>query len=190
MSGTWVSGWVTGDVVTAAEFKKGVGCIADSTLGSPAASIDFTSLPTTYQGLLLVVYAQSAIAGNADDIYVRLNGDSGGNYDLFGFRANNASVTINSAFGGSNGFLLGECPGANFNTRWSAHSLLLPNYASSARKSGKAEGGFSSNGVASSYYDAYSCFYNSVTAISRLTIRANGGNLVAGSRAAVYALGA
>jgi hypothetical protein len=52
MSGTWASGWATGDVVTAAEIAKGVGAIYDTTLGIASASIDVTPIVGTYAHLI------------------------------------------------------------------------------------------------------------------------------------------
>lgn len=82
MSGSWVSGWVTNDIVTAAEFRKGAGAVYDTTLGGTAATIDTgATLPITYATMEIEVYARcdAAVLGNA--LWLRLNGDTGANYD-------------------------------------------------------------------------------------------------------------
>jgi hypothetical protein len=52
--------------------------IATQTLGSAAASVTFSSIPSTYTDLVLVV--NGAIASGAQDIWVQVNGDTGANY--------------------------------------------------------------------------------------------------------------
>ena len=52
--------------------------IATTTLGSAAASIDFTSIPSTYTDLRISFVTTSTV-GNAD-VYMRLNSDTGTNY--------------------------------------------------------------------------------------------------------------
>lgn len=51
--------------------------IATQTLGSAAASVTFSSIPSTYTDLVLVI---NYTAGTAAKVSFRLNGDSGSNY--------------------------------------------------------------------------------------------------------------
>jgi hypothetical protein len=53
--------------------------IATTTLGSTAASYTFSSIPSTYTDLILVVRAALNAAG---DIYVQFNGDTATNYSI------------------------------------------------------------------------------------------------------------
>jgi hypothetical protein len=52
--------------------------IATTTLGSPSATITFSSIPSTYTDLRVVIVATATIA--APDIEVRFNGDTATNY--------------------------------------------------------------------------------------------------------------
>ncbi len=54
--------------------------IATTTLGSNAASVTFSSITGTYTDLVLVSFARSTIAGSGNNLYCRLNSDSGTNY--------------------------------------------------------------------------------------------------------------
>jgi len=56
--------------------------IATQTLGSAASSITFSSIPTTYTDLRLVLVARSSRVDTTDPIYVRVNSDSGSNYSM------------------------------------------------------------------------------------------------------------
>lgn len=51
--------------------------LATQTLGSAAASVTFSSIPSTYTDLVLVI---NYTAGTAAKVSFRLNGDSGSNY--------------------------------------------------------------------------------------------------------------
>jgi hypothetical protein len=52
--------------------------IQSTTLGSAAASIDFTSIAATYTDLKIVLVATSSVNGR--NLYLRFNSDSGTNY--------------------------------------------------------------------------------------------------------------
>lgn len=54
--------------------------IATTTLGSNAASVTFSSISGSYTDLVLVSFARSTIAGTGNNLYCRLNSDSGTNY--------------------------------------------------------------------------------------------------------------
>jgi hypothetical protein len=54
--------------------------IATQTLGSAAASVTFSSIPGTYTDLVLISNARSTIASTGNNLYARVNSDSGTNY--------------------------------------------------------------------------------------------------------------
>jgi hypothetical protein len=57
--------------------------IADTTLASAAADITFSSIPSTYNHLKLVISGSSSSASyNGAAFYVQVNGDTGGNYSF------------------------------------------------------------------------------------------------------------
>lgn len=57
--------------------------ISEQALGVAAASVNFTSIPATYRDLRLVVRGRSSNASDNVALMVRLNGDTGANYDWF-----------------------------------------------------------------------------------------------------------
>jgi hypothetical protein len=69
--------------------------IYSNTLASNANRIDFSSIPSTYTDLVLVILAKS---NTANDIELRLNDDSGGNYSrtLMWFTTPSASISRGS----------------------------------------------------------------------------------------------
>ena len=70
--------------------------LATITLSSSASSVTFSSIPSTYRDLVLVVNATQAASKN---VQMRINGDSGSNYsDVIAFGYSGGTVS-NSASG-------------------------------------------------------------------------------------------
>jgi hypothetical protein len=65
--------------------------IASSTLGSAAASVTFSSIPSIYTDLVLVVTPASA--SGTPNVLIRVNSDSGSNYSWTGLAGNGTSAT-------------------------------------------------------------------------------------------------
>lgn len=55
--------------------------IAENVLGAPAASVTFSSIPSTYRGLMLIWLARGDTAATNTTFLMQLNGDTGANYD-------------------------------------------------------------------------------------------------------------
>ena len=76
--------------------------IASQTLGSAAASITFSSIPSTYTDLRLVITSIATGASNYN-LFYRFNGDTGSNYSrtiLYGDGSSAASnASVNFSFG-------------------------------------------------------------------------------------------
>lgn len=71
--------------------------IANSVLGSAAASVTFSSIPGTFNHLQLMGQARSTAAAASDEFAVQLNGDTGSNYlrqSMFGNGSGSASASI------------------------------------------------------------------------------------------------
>jgi hypothetical protein len=54
--------------------------IASQTLAAAAPSVTFSSIPSTYQDLVLVAQARSTYANTSDILGIQINGDTGTNY--------------------------------------------------------------------------------------------------------------
>lgn len=64
--------------------------IATQTLGSAAATVDFTSIPATYTDLILVCNPTSS--GGTDNFSLVFNSDTGNNYSYTGISGNGTSA--------------------------------------------------------------------------------------------------
>jgi hypothetical protein len=180
MSGTWALGWATADVVSAAEFAKGVGCIYDTTLGAGAASIDVTGIVGVYAHLKIVAYLRSDTAAVGTDIIVRFNADSAANYTTV--NATQTSINSNAA-----ALMPAASHAAN---AFGAYEIVIPHYAGTANnKSANAVGATNTTSTTMGAA-AFGGMWRSTAAITRITVSAAAGNIVTGSRLSIYAMGA
>jgi len=153
--------------------------ISSSTVGSGgAASIDFTSIPSTYTDLVVKISGRA----NADvvDVICSINSsalDSG--IRLRGNGVGAASTSTAQNFGVNNS---GATASTFGNAEW-----YFPNYAGSANKSVSMDGVTENNG-----YDAYSSLTagleSTASAISSLSFSVSGGNWAQYSTAYLYGI--
>lgn len=191
MTGTWATDWATNDVVTAAEFRKSMGCVFDSTLGVSAATIDITPIPTTYAHLLVDMYLRGDTAATSTVVLVRLNGDSGANYDVQTVNGSAAAVTAAEAFAQTSMNLF-SCPANTAPANvFGGSTLTLHNYGQATNnKELTSEANLKLSTASGGLTRAAACgFWRSNAAVNRITILPTAGNFVAGSRVSVYVLG-
>ena len=94
--------------------------------GSPASDITFTSIPTTYTDLMLVVTG-SAASGNIGTSYIQLNGDTGTTYSTT-YMAGNGSTATSSRFSSSHGIAIGGIT-AGIQTNQQTTTAHIMNYS-------------------------------------------------------------
>jgi hypothetical protein len=182
-TGTWALGWATGDVVSAAEFGKGVGCIYDTTLGAGAVSIDVTGIVGLYAHLLVVAYPRSDTAATSTDIVLRFNADSGSNY---GYSTTPGPVSTTS---GSSLLLTSAMPAASATAGvFGAMCVVIPHYANTSNH--KSACWMAGHGGGSNTIAPGAGVWRNTAALNRITISAAAGNLIAGTRFSIYGMGA
>lgn len=192
MSGTWAANWAIGDVLTAAEFKKGAGCIYDTTLGGSAANIDITSIVGTYAHLRIILDARGTDTATNSALWLRFNNTTGAGYY---YQQQEAYATTSTAIEGlgQGQIVLGEIPAANAPANTSSPTVIeIPNYAGTTfAKTCVAHGG-GMRGTTSGLVLNWSVvgFWQVTSAISRVTLLPSAGSFAAGSRCSVYAFGA
>jgi hypothetical protein len=87
--------------------------IATTTVGSGgASSITFSSIPSTYTHLQLRVFSR-AVSGGFDQIYMRINGDTGSNYSKHNMGGSGASGLVYGGSGGTTSVSIAAIPGSN-----------------------------------------------------------------------------
>lgn len=65
--------------------------IQTTTLGSAAASVTLSSIPSTYTDLILIANVQASTAGQG--LTMQFNGDTGSNYSTTGLRGNGTAAS-------------------------------------------------------------------------------------------------
>lgn len=193
MSGTWLTGWVTGNVVTAAEYKKGVGMIFDSTAGGAVASIDTGALgvPAGYNALMIVTQLRGDTVATAVAVNARFNADSTTSYSWQNSVSTNATTTATEGIG-VNLARIGRCPAASAPaSEFSSTRAEIANYASANHKNGTAQTSSRENTTSGTMVletNSFSWFATGA-AITRVQILPSTGNFVAGSRVTIYVMG-
>jgi hypothetical protein len=166
--------------------------IATVTVGSGGAStIEFTSIPATYNDLCLLLTARNASAGDSN-IGLRFNADSGTNYS---FRSLQGSGTAVSSENGSSQNMAKRAGVATGNaataSTFSNIQLYIPNYAGSTNKSFSMDSVSENNGNPA-YATLAANLWSQTNAITSITLYVNesntGNNFAQYSTATLYGI--
>jgi len=163
--------------------------LADTTLGSPALTVDMPGLAQTYAHLLIVANTRAVATGN-QGVYMQLNGDTANNYQWVCASWRNGAWAAGGADAVIGFWRLGTSIGATTDIQWASHVALISDYTNASKR--KAYVALSSNYDGFNRFDILGGRYiGAGAAITRLTFGVEGGavNLDAGSRFTVYGLG-
>ena len=154
--------------------------IATVTVGSGGAStIDFTSIPSTYTDLKLVLSGRSTSSGTVASI-----------------KFNNSSANFSGIWLVGTGSSALSGTGADyFRINWSASTsntfgnteIYIPNYAGSNNKSFSSDGS-SENNATEAYANFIAGLWSQTTAINQITLTPNAGNFAQYSTATLYGI--
>jgi hypothetical protein len=146
--------------------------IASTTLASPASTIDFTSIPSTFTDLCLqfsVRATNSSSARAEDTLVLALNNDTtGGNYTVRYLRGNGsgAGSGVGSGYAGS---YAGEFNGSTSTaSTFTSGMVYLPNYAGSTNKSFSIDIVQEANQT-TAYMQLHANLWSNTAAVNRLT---------------------
>lgn len=154
--------------------------IATQTLGSAAASVTFSSIPSTYTDLVLVT---QAISASADDIGIRFNSDSGTNYSQTWLSGNGTSA-FSSRYSSSTSIYL-DIYGSMGTTLFNNTIVQIMNYSNTTtNKTLLSRANRAGSGV-----DAIVGLYRSTSAISTIVLAPTSGvNFSTGSTFSLYGI--
>ena len=162
--------------------------IASVTVGAGgAASMSFTSIPSTYTDLQMVFSLRSAgnYAPDSGTVYVQINGDTANQSVrwLYGNGTTAGSTTSPAAIFAT----VGGGTGATANT-FSNGSFYIPNYAGSTNKSISVDSVMENNGTTGEA-DLVAKLWSNTAAITSLTFVTNSGvNFAQYSTAVLYGI--
>jgi hypothetical protein len=134
-----------------------------------AASIDFTSIPSTYTDLCLKVSARTNRAGQPnDDIKVQVNGNTSAIYSQRRVVGSGSAVYSDSSSGSNVGVSMTTAPTATASTFGNAE-FYFPNYAGSTNKSMSADG-VSENNATAAWAGMNAFLASTTSAITQVTL--------------------
>ena len=167
--------------------------ITTVTVGSGGqSSIDFTSIPSTYTDLLVAYSLRCTLTGgpyNFGDCAVRLNGDTGSNYNRFVARAREGSAASGGTAGGTF-IVLYEATAADASANtFGTGQLYISNYTSSKYKSVGIEGGTETQNNTQVQTGFSSGLWKSTSVVNAIKLyEQNGTNFVQHSSASLYGI--
>ena len=167
----------------------GMVCIYDNKLAADAPSFDVTNIPQDYAHLDIVISGRTTEAVANSVLIMRLNGDTGNNYDLEMLYANSASI-LAAAYEGNNSVDAGRIAGASAPAGTAGRSIIeLPDYTNPSFWKGGFVRAFIRNAAgAAAFYEFITGYqWRSVAPVNRITIQpSNAVNFVAGTRLTIY----
>ena len=162
--------------------------IATVTVGAGGAtSISFSSIPSTFTDLVLVVSARMS-SSTPTQIGVQLNGTTSG----YTYRYENGTTSSDQTgpLIGGTAMLAGIAPGTGYTANtFSSTQITIPNYTSSTNKSSLAES-FAENNASVGQPGYFSAATSNVTATvsSLAVVVGNGASFVQDSAATLYGI--
>ena len=160
--------------------------IASSTLASNQASIDFSSIPSTYTDLVVLISARSIRATYSDDsIAVKFNNNST-SYSSKHLEGNGASASSYSG-GTTNVSIYVPADGAATANTFSNNIIYIPNYAGSTNKSFSIEDLMETNAT-TAYMSLIAGLWSNTAAINQITLTGVFANLKTNSTAYLYGI--
>ena len=158
--------------------------ISSYTATGSVSSIDFTSIPSTYTDLCLVMSMRNSRSGQTlQEAFITFNGSSSG-YSERILRGSGSAVISSSASGSSfnlNGFPAAASTSSTFGNA----AIYIPNYAGSAYKSASAEF-ITENNATEAYAYMSALLWSNTAAITSISLSAGAYSWLTYSTAYLY----
>jgi len=165
--------------------------IASNILSSSAASVTFSSIPSTYTDLVVKWSARGDYASANWYLIIRLNGSSSSIYSQTTLYTDSTTVSSNRTSNGTN--LLPDPPAldtaGNTSNTFTNNELYIPSYTASQNKPISYFGVVEQNTASSNFsIGTAATLFSSTSAISSIYIAPNNGNFVSGSSFFLYGI--
>jgi hypothetical protein len=149
--------------------------ISSVTVGSSgAATIDFTSIPSTYTDLLVKVSLRSNNAANTDTLFCNFNGNTSTNFTSRRLSGQGTTASGATFTGNTEMHLFSTVVGANATaSTFSNSDIYIPNYAGSANKSASYDG-VTENNATNALAALLAGLWSNTAAINRVTLSCTG----------------
>lgn len=182
--------FAAGQRIKASYLNQGVQLIQSQVLAATTASVSFSAIPTTYNHLELRWHGRTTSGNTSDNLIMRINGDSGPNYDWELLAGLNTTASATPSLGDSKlllGTLVGGTGTAGF---FSNGTVDIQGWSQSGAShvvtvSGKWYACWS-NSAATSQTGAMGGLYTPSSAATSLTLTPAAGSFAAGSVFSLY----
>lgn len=157
------------------------------TLGSSAASIEFTSIPQDGTDLVLVLSGRITQNASYWQMEMQFNGDTGSNYawrSLYGDGSGSVASTNSTTTSIRVGYVQANSASSLANT-FNSQQIVIPNYASSAAKSTSSESVTENNSTSTRAWLAAGS-WTGTSAITSIKLESAGFDFMQYSTASLY----
>jgi hypothetical protein len=159
--------------------------IASNTLGSSAASVTFSAIPSTYTDLVVRLSLNNN-SGSVDRFYLIINNDTGNNYSLTRL-VGDGSVATSTRQSGVAFMYLGFNTVPSYTNIFGSSEIYIPNYATAAvHPVGSISVG--ERNASEAFIVPTAGLYNSATAITQLEIKSPIYSFTTGSSFYLYGI--
>jgi hypothetical protein len=162
--------------------------IESKTLGTAAASIEFTSIPQTpFTDLVALISYRTDRAQVFDQLRIQFNDDTGANYSFRGLTGDGAGANSESTSGSGIKIAPGVGASATANT-FSNNSLYISNYSGSTNKSVSSDA-VGENNATTAYQSIFAGLWSNTAGITKIKFFPEvGPNFVIGSTISLYGI--
>lgn len=150
-----------------------------------AASIDFSSIPSTYTDLVVILSARSSRSNATDTLFMKFN-NTNTTYSvrrLYGYGSTTGSDTGSSGTGIDIATINAA---TSTSSTFSNHQFYIPNYAGSSQKSVSADSVSENNSSTGNFLTFNAGLWNGTSAINQITLIPDVGSFVQYSTAYLY----
>ena len=152
--------------------------ISSVTVGSGgAATIDFTSISSSYTDICLCTSLRSNYAGIYDGLSIVINSDTAANYSRRVLRGDGATATSSASSGNNSVYAIFTTAGNTATASTFGNAFVyIPNYGSSNQKSISVDG-VGENNATTAYMGLEAFLWTGTAAITALSIAPTNGSL-------------
>jgi hypothetical protein len=164
--------------------------ISSQTLGGTTASVTFSSIPSTYNDLKLVVSARGDVSALLGAVKVAFNGDSATNYSYTNLLGNSSAASSTRASSATSDLIINQDDATATASTFGSCEIYIPNYNSTGSKPWFNIDVTEDNAVtaASADIQANAHLYRGASGISSITLTPNSGNFVQYSNFYLYGI--
>jgi hypothetical protein len=163
--------------------------LAESVLGADAASISFTSIPSGFRNLQLVLTARGTTAAQNILVQMRFNNDTGNNYDQQAVNADDTTLTGGRNTGVSAIDLFSAPAASATANRFGLVECVIGSYKATDKHKPVVSNAKAANaGTGAIIWRNTSGRWNSTSAINRVDVFPASGNFLAGTTATLIGL--